>query len=347
MARNTATQWLARRRREQAKLAAAAARSSGGEDGSAGLIRSGVPRGFLARRTALEPSNGNGDKTGGEVSPLDIPAYGPITGDVLAALQRGEPAPPSWRLFGYLRVSSEEQARDGLGLEVQRDMVTAEARARGVTVAGWYEDAGVSGTRIVRPGLGACLASLRHGDVVCFARLDRLARDLEVQELLLRQVWNKGATVLSCSATESAYCQPNDESDPMRRFVRVLMGSLAQLERDMIAVRTAAGAQRAKAEGRAVAHPRIGLRIAKDGRLVEDKREQEMIARARELREARLSWDQVQERLVAEGYKTRGGKPLNRSLLRSCFTDPWTGKRWYATWELQDDGVTRRVEGGR
>src|SRR4051812_17673555 len=47
--------------------------------------------------------------------------------------------------IGYLRVSTDEQAASGLGLEAQRAEIEALAARRGVQVVEWYTDAGISG----------------------------------------------------------------------------------------------------------------------------------------------------------------------------------------------------------
>src|SRR5581483_5291643 len=81
---------------------------------------------------------------------------------------------------GYVRVSTEEQAVSGLGLEAQRSAITSEAARRGFELAGIYQDAGVSGG--VRPsrraGLQTALAAIRHGDASALiaAKVDRLSR---------------------------------------------------------------------------------------------------------------------------------------------------------------------------
>ncbi len=65
----------------------------------------------------------------------------------------------------YLRVSTEEQAKSGFGLDVQRERCSAMAVAKGWTVDAEhiYRDEGISGTKTAadRPGL-ACSGYVRH-----------------------------------------------------------------------------------------------------------------------------------------------------------------------------------------
>ncbi len=67
-------------------------------------------------------------------------------------------------VIGYVRVSSEEQARSGLGLEAQRETIAAEAARRGWEVT-WIEDAGHSARTLRRPGVAHALSLLASPDL--------------------------------------------------------------------------------------------------------------------------------------------------------------------------------------
>ena len=80
---------------------------------------------------------------------------------------------------GYLRVSTEEQADSGLGLEAQRAVIEAEVARRGWELVEVLVDAGASGKSLSgRPALAEALALVRSGeaDVLVVAKLDRLSR---------------------------------------------------------------------------------------------------------------------------------------------------------------------------
>ena len=65
------------------------------------------------------------------------------------------------KAYGYIRVSTEGQATDGVSLDAQRAKVSAWADLNGYELAGIFEDAGISGTKADRPGLAAALAAVR------------------------------------------------------------------------------------------------------------------------------------------------------------------------------------------
>jgi hypothetical protein len=105
-----------------------------------------------------------------------------------------------------------------------------------------FRDEGVSGAKEAadRPDLTAALEAVERrsaAGVVVF-RLDGLARPLTVQEDVLGHVWRHGGRVF---AVDTGEVPSDDSSDPMRTFVRQVMGAAHQLERGHIAARMRAG----------------------------------------------------------------------------------------------------------
>ena len=83
--------------------------------------------------------------------------------------------------YGYVRVSSEEQADSGLGLEAQRQRIRAYCELKGLHLAEILEDPGVSGGKALatRPAGGRLLALARRSKpVVVVAKFDRLFRSV-------------------------------------------------------------------------------------------------------------------------------------------------------------------------
>ena len=151
-------------------------------------------------------------------------------------------------MIGYLRVSTDEQANSGLGLEAQRDTIQRYADAHGWEVV-WYEDAGLSAKSLDRPQLQAALARMniipkrRDVDGIVVAKLDRLSRSVVdfagVLELARARKWALVAIDLGV-----------DTSTPTGELVANVMMSVAQWERRVIGERTSAAMQAAKRQGR-------------------------------------------------------------------------------------------------
>ena len=83
------------------------------------------------------------------------------------------------KIIAYVRVSTTQQAEEGLGLEVQEQAIRSWARAHHHKIMAVIADEGISGAKELddRPGLAEALAMVREGLVggICVYRLDRLA----------------------------------------------------------------------------------------------------------------------------------------------------------------------------
>lgn len=225
-------------------------------------------------------------------------------------------------VVGYLRVSTIGQAEDGAGLDVQLDAITAEAAAHGWRLLEVFSDEGISGKEDlgVRVELAAALDAVqsgRAGGVVVY-RLDRLARDLMLQEQVLAEFWRAGGDVWSCSKAEAQYVVRDDPGDPSRKLIRQVLGAVAEYERAMITLRMSSGrARKHAAGGYAFGAPPFGWR-AEAGVLVPVPDEQKVIARIVKLRDSKQSPSvrAIAERLNAEGLVTRQGKPWRGEQVR-------------------------------
>lgn len=214
------------------------------------------------------------------------------------------------KVAAYLRVSTDRQAEHGLGLSVQEQAIRKWAKANGHRVALWARDEGVSGSNGLeaREGLHEALSALRANSVrgLVVYRLDRLARDLVLQEQLLAEVRRMGGEVFSTSAAEASYLG-DDPDDPSRKLIRQVLGAVAEYERAMINLRLRSGRRRkAETGGYAYGAPPFGFR-AERGELVPDEAEQPALTRIKELQEAGGSLRSIAAALEAEGFRPRRG----------------------------------------
>lgn len=131
---------------------------------------------------------------------------------------------------GYARVSTLEQ---------NPDMQRRALEAAGCTRV--YEDR-MSGTSPTRPEYVAMMKALRRGDRLTVWKLDRLGRSALMVLDAIKVLTDRG--VIIRSLTEQI-----DGSTPGGRFMLVILAGLAQMERDLIAERTKAGLDAAKARG--------------------------------------------------------------------------------------------------
>ena len=208
--------------------------------------------------------------------------------------------------IAYLRVSTDRQAEEGLGLAAQDKAIRTLLRERRVRPSRFYEDRGVSGAVEDRPELSELLQTLGSGDLVVVARLDRLARDLLTQEVLLRDIRQRGADVVSCSPAESDYLR-DDPHDPTRKLIRQVLGAVSEFERALIKLRLQRGrALKAERGGFAYGSPPFGYG-AEGGELVMVAEEQAAIQLARGLRHEGASLREIGLTLAERGYPSKRG----------------------------------------
>jgi DNA invertase Pin-like site-specific DNA recombinase len=221
------------------------------------------------------------------------------------------------RLVAYLRVSTDAQT-EGLGLDVQKAAITEWADANNHEIAVEFTDAGVSGSNGLdtRTGLADAFNILRNGDAsgIVVYRLDRLARDLIIQEQLLAEARQHGWAVFSTSAGEAAYLE-DDPGDPSRKMIRQVLGAVAEYERSMIVLRLRSGrARKAQAGGFAYGAPPYGYQ-AVEGELVEAAEEQATLSRIRQLHSDGKSYRAIAETLSAQGLRPRRGRAWHPGVL--------------------------------
>ena len=101
---------------------------------------------------------------------------------------RADPEARAIRAFGYYRVSTDEQAATGNGLEAQAAAVERAVEARGWQYVATFTDGGRSGGNMNRPELTKALDDLDRGvaDVLVVAKLDRLSRSVSDFDTIAR-----------------------------------------------------------------------------------------------------------------------------------------------------------------
>ncbi len=205
-------------------------------------------------------------------------------------------------------MSTDKQADEGLGLDVQRQAIKRWAVKHEHKIIETHADEGVSGAKDLdeRLGLADALALLKSGKAegLVVYRLDRLARDLVLQEQLLAEVHRAGGRVFSTSEAEQHYLV-DDPDDPSRRLIRQVLGAVSEYEREMISLRLRSGRRR-KAElgGYAYGSPRFGC-AAVGRELVPDEEERETLRRMQQLRAEGASLRAIAATLDGEGRRPR------------------------------------------
>ena len=148
----------------------------------------------------------------------------------------------------YVRVSTPDQSIEPQLLDLRQ-----MAAARGYEIVREYSDK-LSGTKSKRPGLDALLSDAqRHRfDVVMVWAFDRMARSVRHFLEVLDELNHLEIEFVS-------FRESIDTSGPLGRAMVVIVGAIAELERNLIVERVKAGMRRAKLDGRQIGRSRLHM----------------------------------------------------------------------------------------
>lgn len=206
----------------------------------------------------------------------------------------------------YLRVSGKAQAgADKDGFPRQREAVAKFAQRNGHDIVGEFRDEGVSGTRELenRPALAALIDRIASNGVriVLVERADRLARDLMIGEVILRELSKRGARVLTADGQDLT----TGNGDPTRKLIRQVLGAVSEFEKSVLVLKLRAARDRKRGRGERVEGVKPFGFFPGERAIIERMR----ALRRKPRKGAALSFAEVAAALNAEGIPTRSGKP--------------------------------------
>jgi len=208
---------------------------------------------------------------------------------------------PGIELLGYVRVSTDDQAATGHGLDAQEAAITEACAQRGWVLADLLRDEGESGKDLDRPALRIALQGIASGDAsgLVVAKLDRLSRSVADFAALLEWFTEAEATLVALDLGI-------DTSSPGGRLVANVFASVAEWEREVIAARTRDGLQAARESGKAISRPS----------LADNPKLQRRIER---MRGRGMTLQAIADRLNKEGVPTvRGGSEWRPSSVQAA-----------------------------
>ena len=206
--------------------------------------------------------------------------------------------------IGYVRVSTEQQATEGVSLEAQAARIRAYAALNELDLAAIYTDAGLSGKRSDnRPQLQAALDhATRIGGVLVVYSLSRLARSTR-DTLAIAERLEKG------NADLASLSEKIDTTTAAGKMVFRMLAVLAEFERDQISERTTTAMRHKKRNGERVGKIPFGYDLAADGvQLIPNAAEQAVLELVDQLREAGESMRQIAAELTRRQIMTKDGR---------------------------------------
>lgn len=208
------------------------------------------------------------------------------------------------RAIGYIRVSTLDQATEGVSLDAQREKVAAWCLVNDIELGDVFVDAGLSGKRADnRPAMNDALEAVTAcGGVLVVYSLSRLARSTKDTIEISERLNAAGADLVSLS-------EKIDTTSAAGKMVFRMLAVMAEFERDLVSERTTAALAHKKSRGERVGQIPFGFELAEDGVTLEpNAKEQEILSLIRDLREQGLSMRRIAEELTARGVPTKEGR---------------------------------------
>lgn len=206
------------------------------------------------------------------------------------------------RIFGYIRVSSRGQLA-GDGPERQEDAIKKFCEEHKLVSQGQFRDAHTGTSDAMdRPGFSDMLEAFDalnciRVEAIVVERMDRLARDLMVSELLLAECRKRNIKVFSCDQGQ-LIDMASDGGDPTRVLIRQLMGALAQWQKSELVLKLRKARERKREKfGRCEGFAKYGAKPS----------EAMVLKIIRDMRDENKTWHSIAQFLNSSGFKTRWG----------------------------------------
>lgn len=206
------------------------------------------------------------------------------------------------KAIGYIRVSTEQQADEGVSLAAQKAKIAAWCEVNDYQLADVFVDAGISGKSMdKRQGLRDALAAVKKGGVLVVYSLSRLARSTKDTLAISEQLDKAGADLVSLS-------EKIDTTGAAGKMMFRMLAVLAEFERDVIAERTKSAMNHKKSVGDVYSPIPFGFK-AIDGKLQQVESEALVVSEILAMRNEGTTLSAIADSLNNRGIEgKRGGK---------------------------------------
>lgn len=234
---------------------------------------------------------------------------------------------------GYIRVSTEDQAVNGVSLEHQQERIASYAKERGWRLGHTYRDEGASAWKELgenRRAFAEMIADAKQGEFSVLICLDqsRFARDLRAQAHYFNMLDEHGVDVVFLN-------EPNEQDRTTRDLVRGIMGAINEAESSLKS-QLVAGNMREKAKrGLWIGSPPDGYDAAGTGGVLEPNGRAHVIQKIFAWYLEERSVEGVGKRLIAAKIKPLFAKEWHRAVIRRYLKNQvyagwlvWRGERY-------------------
>ncbi len=206
------------------------------------------------------------------------------------------------KAIGYIRVSTQDQAEEGISLEAQRAKIEAWCLVNDYSLVDVFVDAGISGKAMGnREGLQVALDAVNKGVALVAYSMSRLSRSTKDMLVIEETLAKTGADLVSLT-------EKIDTTSAAGKMVFKMLAVLNGFERDLVSERTRAALAHKKAKGERVGTIPYGYCLGADGRTLEtNQEEREILDTIKQLKDAGYKLREITEQLNQDGLLTRRG----------------------------------------
>ena len=224
------------------------------------------------------------------------------------------------KVFAYLRVSGVSQIKNG-GFDRQIKAIKNFCKDQEYEIAHIYSEKGISGTKdeLDRPEFQHMLSDILANGVntIVVEGLDRLARELRIQEQILMYLARKEICLISANTKAI-------RSDPIKKALIQIQGVFAELDKSQLVVKLKKGREKKKAEqGKCEGRKHYGEESEEERKIIKRITYMRRLSRGAE---KRTSFQEIADKLNEEEIKTRLGKKWNASGVKRIVDRKWISK---------------------
>lgn len=230
------------------------------------------------------------------------------------------------QVFAYLRVSDRSQVNKG-GFDRQMKAIEFFCNTQGFTIAHVYEEKGVSGTKgeLERPTFQDMVTAVLSNGVriIVVESLDRLARELRIQEQILLYLAGKDIDLYSANTGENI--TEAIRTDPMKKALIQIQGVFSELDKNQLVRKLRRGRERAKIEkGKCAGRKHYGEESEQERVIIKRITYMRRLSRGQE---KRMSFQKIATALNEEGINTRLGKNWTATGVKNVIDKNWIKRK--------------------
>jgi len=212
--------------------------------------------------------------------------------------------------IGYCRVSTEEQATEGVSLDAQKMQIETWCKTNGYDLIKVYIDAGLSGRQMrKREGLHKALEAIGKDTALVAYSISRLARSLPDMLNICEQIDRKGGDLVSLT-------EQIDTTNAAGRMMFNMLAAFAQYESEIIGERTKSAMQYKRSKGEKYCHITPFGYVEVNGRLVEVDKELKIVKTIIENHQQGISLRDIANKLNESRVPTKRGGQWYASTVR-------------------------------